>query len=339
MIKRVIVTIFGFFLAACAGCASDTTGINIGVTPSKAVNDSYTEVMMQLETEEPLEAVLTLPKTSGKPPVVIMLQGSGPQDKDETIYQNKPFRDIAQGLAQRGIASFRFDKRTLTYGDEYMESVTVEDEVVNDALAAIRQMKNDSNVGNVYILGHSLGGMLAPYIAQQSEDVEGVVILAGSPRRLQDIIYDQNMEVLENANLTQEMYDAEMGKVEAFMAATENPPADGKEMIAGAPQEYWASLNAINTPEIAKNLEIPMLILQGDADFQVSVENDYNAWQKLLDGQDNVQFKLYENLNHLFMESNGKRDASDYEKASTVDPQVTEDIATFIKETEKSGAG
>lgn len=90
------------------------------------------------------------------------------------------------------------------------------------------------------------------------------------------------------------------------------------------------SLNKINTPEISKSLTIPILILQGKADFQVSPDIDYKAWQDILAGKSNVTFKLYDNLNHLFMQTNGKKDITEYSIKGTVDKQIITDIATWI---------
>jgi len=303
-------------------------------------SDSYTEIMMQLEGEDsPLDAILTLPKSSGKPPVVVMIQGSGPSDKDETIGANKPFADIAHGLAQRGVASFRFDKRTFAYPDEFSGDPTIQGEVLTDAANAIKQLKSDKSLGNIYILGHSLGGMLAPKIAQDNPDVAGIIILAGTPRGLEDIMYDQNMAALETASLLPSEKEDTAKTLEEYVAAIKELKEGDDATIFGVPASYWISLNEIDTPSIAGKLHIPIFILQGDADFQVSVENDYNKWRELLDGKENVSFKLYSGLNHLFMPSDGTMDASEYEKASIVDPQVIEDIATFIKEKDKSTPG
>lgn len=335
MIKKiwVYIALAASCFFALAGCSGNTPVS----TNAPGGSETYTEIITQLEGDgQSLDAVLTMPKTSGKPPVVIMIQGSGPSDKDETIGPNKPFADIAHGLAQRGVASFRFDKRTFSYPEEFNENPTIQGEVLADAALAVKQMKADKSLGNVYILGHSLGGMMAPQIARENPDVAGVIILAGSPRGLEDIMYDQNMAVLETADLSQSQKEEALQIVNESVNAIKNLQPGDTGDVFGVPASYWISLNEIDTPTIADRLSIPIFIMQGDADFQVSVENDYNAWKELLDGKDNVSFKLYNGLNHLFMPSTGAMDATEYEEASVVDPQVIEDIATFIKEHEKS---
>jgi len=323
-------------LAACvfAGCSAGGDNAE-KVTNGASASDAYTEMIMKLETEKPLDAVLTLPKTSGKPPVVILVHGSGPSDKDETVGANKPFADIAHGLAQRGIATFRYDKRTFAYPDSPEDYSTVQGEVLDDVAAAVKQMKNNKNVGNIYVLGHSMGGMLAPGIAAENADVAGLVILAGSPRSLVDIMYDQNMEAIESMKLLPEQKQEAIEEVEAVLGPLREMDETDTGDYVGAPASYWASLNAVDTPSIAQSLDIPMLIMQGAEDFQVSVENDFNAWKDLLEGKDNVEFKLYDGLNHLFMPSSGERNMTEYDKKSTVDPQVIEDIANFIKQSEQ----
>jgi alpha-beta hydrolase superfamily lysophospholipase len=334
MNKVICILICGIFIGACAGC-SNNSSVTKG-TGGAGASDAYTEVIVQLETEKPLEAVLTLPKTSGKPPVVILIHGSGPSDKDETIGENKPFADIAHGLAQRGIASFRFDKRTYTYPDDAADYATVRGEVLNDAAAAVKQMKNNKSVGNVYVLGHSMGGMLAPTIAAESDgDVAGIILLAGTPRSLVDLMYDQNMELIEAMKLLPEQTQEMIGDVNAQLDPLRELDESDTGDYLGAPASYWASLNAIDPAAVAEGLDIPMLIMQGTDDFQVSVENDFNAWKELLEGSEGVRFKLYDGLNHLFMPTSGKRDVTEYDAASVVDPQVIEDIATFIKENEQ----
>ncbi len=316
----------------CAGCGK---GDFYGAA-AKGAGGVYDEVIIQVGGDrKPLEAVLTLPRGSGTASVVVLVQGSGPSDRDETIGENKPFADIAQGLAQRGIASLRFDKRTFIYPEDFAEEATIESETLDDVSSAISLMKSEKSVGDIFVLGHSLGGMMAPKIAQDNPDVKGIIMLAGSPRSLADIIYDQNVEVVDKSDVADVIKKVSLEQVrEEADKAKAAQPGDTQTYF-GMPGEYWASLNAIDTPEIAKSLRIPMLVLQGGADFQVYPDKDFAAWQELLSGRQNATLKLYDNLNHLFMESNGKRDISEYDKKSSVSPEVISDIADFVKANSK----
>ncbi len=328
MRKISMVLICGLFCFLSAGCSKG----EFLEAAANSGNDAYTEVLMEVGSEKPLEAVLTMPKTPGNPPVVVMVQGSGPSDKDETIEANKPFADIAHGLALQGIASLRYDKRTYTYPTDFSKTYTIDDEVLNDAKNAITLVENDKNLGDIFVLGHSLGGMMAPKIAQENPKVSGLILMAGSPRNLTDIMYDQNVEAVGQAKLPEEKAQETLQEVKTLLDEVKALRQGDTGTYLGIPAEYWVSLNEIDTPAIASGLNIPMLIQQGDADFQVSVAKDYNAWEQVLAGKSNVVFKLYKNLNHLFMESNGKKDISEYQIKSTVSPQVIEDIVLFIKE-------
>ena len=137
-----------------------------------------------------------------KVPAVLLVQGSGPTDMDETVGNNKPFLDISQALAEKGIAVLRYDKRTKVYGKKMLKegagNITVEDEVIEDAILAANILKNDERIDakKVYLLGHSLGGMLAPRIDSQGGDFAGIIICAGSLRTLSDILISQNEDIL-----------------------------------------------------------------------------------------------------------------------------------------------
>lgn len=282
-----------------------------------------------------LAGILRMPAEDIKnPPVVIMVQGSGPQDYDETIGPNKPFGDLAEGLAQNGIATLRYNKRFYQYPEAAAASITIQDEVIDDVNSAVEFIKNreEFKESKIYILGHSLGGMLAPYIASINPDVAGIIIMAGSPRKLEDIILDQNIAAIDAMTDKSETEKAQLleqvrQQTDMIKGLTE---ADEGTAVLGVPASYWLSLNNIDTPKICLELTIPMLIMQGEADFQVSPETDYKMWQVILGEKTNVEYKLYENLNHLFMPTCGKRDITEYNVKSQVDGQIISDIARWI---------
>jgi len=287
-------------------------------------------------TPYPLDGVLCLPKGLVDPPVVIMVQGSGQSDYDETISLTNPFKDIAEGLAKQGIATLRFNKRYYQYPRTAPTDITIEDEVLNDVALAIRFAKENEYTKNssFYVLGHSLGGMLAPYIAQTHSEVAGIIILAGTPRKLEDVILDQNIAAIEAmTNKTTAEKQALIASVQTMVDKVKDLK-DGDPLINifGVPSSYWLSLNKIDTPAIAKSLSIPMMVVQGSADFQVSPDVDYQAWQDLLADKSNVTFKLYDKLNHLFIVTNGKKDITEYSKRGSVDKQVIADIAAWINQ-------
>lgn len=285
-----------------------------------------------------LKGKLTLPKGVEKPPVVVMVQGSGAHDMDSTIGKagNKPFRDLAHGLASKGIATIRFDKRYFTYPEEAQSvenGLTVEAEVVKDVSSALELAETDPRVDNsrVYLLGHSLGGMLAPKIAYDNPSIKGMVSLAGSLRGLEDIILDQNIEAMAAMGMTEEEQAKTLKTVqEEAQKVKELTKSKKASVIFGQPSSYWESLNNYRGEEYAKKLAIPMLILQGESDFQCSVEKDYQSWRNVLADKANVTYWVYGGLNHLFMPSSGVRDITDYNAPNHVEQKVIDDIATWV---------
>ena len=304
------------------------------------VNDTFEESEIQIGSgEEKLDGILTKPSAAEAPPVVILVQGSGPQDMHETVGAgNQPFKDLAQGLAAEGIASIRFNKRYYQYppaaeDTAAMNAITVQQEVTDDVDAAIVLAKETFPNSEISVIGHSLGGMLAPYIATQNPDLKSIVIMAGTPRKLEDVMVDQTKDALDQ-NTTMSAADkaAYLAQLKEEAAKVKKlTEADLGTLVLQQPVSYWLSLNAIDTGTLAAELEIPILILQGDADFQVKADVDFLAWEEYLGTHLNVTYKLYEDLNHLFMPTTGAKDVSDYNTPAHIPQQVILDIAAFLK--------
>lgn len=305
--------------------------------PAPKSTDQWEEVSVKVGKSQ-LPGMLTLPKGVQKPPVVILVQGSGSSDMNESLgtAPNRPFEDIAHGLAEQGVATLRYNKRTYQYpaggGD------TIQYEMLDDATAAVKLLGSDSRVDadRIYLLGHSLGGMMAPKIAADNPRIKGIISMAGSLRTLQDIMLDQNKAVIEaETSLTEQQKNDTLAQVEAEIDKTKTLDDGGTGYIMGIPTNYWKSLNAVHSAEIVKSLNIPMLVLQGSADFQVYPDKDYTLWQTALKGRGNATFKLYNGLSHLFMpnqiSANGAPDTSVYNAPNHVAPQVITDIATWVE--------
>ncbi|MEG0020196.1 MAG: alpha/beta fold hydrolase, partial [Oscillospiraceae bacterium] len=298
-------------------------------------NDRYTQQPIEVGKYK-LTGILTLPKNVKNPPVVVMLQGSGPSDFDETISANKPFKDIANALAEKGIATLRYNKRFFQHSELGATQATVEEEYLEDVSAAIALAKE--KVGEkIYVLGHSLGGMSVARIAKDNKDVVGIISLAGTPRGLEELIYDQNKASVDLMDTTKQQKDELMKTVEKEVAKVKALTKDDGSAPFGFPAKYWLSLKGLDTLNLSKQLTIPMLMLQGSADFQVYKDKDFDYWKNELAGKDNATFKLYDNLNHLFMQSKykGKMDVTEYDVPGTVEKQVTDDIAQWIADNEK----
>lgn len=304
--------------------------------PAYANPELFTEEEIEVVSEGwALPATLTIPRGNGPFPAVVLVHGSGPQDRDETIGPNKPFKDLAWGLASMGIAVLRYEKRTKQYPircAEMIENFTVEDETIDDALAAVATLRRDERIDRerIFVLGHSLGGMLAPRIGAQDGKLAGLILLAANTRNLPDMVLEQ---VRYLASLDGKIDDAEARQIketeEIVRKIKELDIAEG-EIVLGASRIYWEDLMAYDPVKVARGLDMPMLILQGGRDYQVTLD-DFNGWKEGLSGRGNVTFKFYENLNHLFMFGVGTSSPAEYQIASNVDQAVVEDIAEWIK--------
>lgn len=298
--------------------------------PNNIIEREYTFQSDELE----FAGTLTTPKEEGNYPVVILVHGSGANDRDETIYQNKPFRDIAWALAEQGIASYRYDKRTFLYPDitASNKSFTVYDETINDAVAAAKMVSGLDNIdkSRVFILGHSLGGYLIPRIAELTPDVSGYIMMASPAQHMKYYIMDQyNFLVNEDGVVTtveQTSLDAIKKQVKLIKKPDTIPE---NSIILGAYKNYWVDFNQYNAIKEAKNMKKSVLVLQGERDYQVTMKQ-FNLWKKAFHNDDKWEFKSYKFLNHLMMEGKGKPSSMEYKNASSVDQTVLIDIADFI---------
>ena len=280
-----------------------------------------------------LPATLSYPtNNNGTYPVVILVHGSGPNDKDESIGEQAPFKDIAHALAQQGIAVFRYDKRTLVHGDKFADSDTAYEETVEDAVLASEFIKanDDIHQSEVYILGHSLGAMLIPMIASYS-DVDGYIMMAGPITPLHELmlyqyeyIYnlDNKMSFNERMSMVKTQNDVE--KIRNI-----NESSDMNEKIFGAAIPYWLYLKNYDMIEMAKNITDPLLIMQGEGDYQVPME-EFNTIKASLSYMNNVEFVSFEGLSHLFTQSGDPPSPEDYNQPNHVEQIVIDDIAEFV---------
>jgi hypothetical protein len=315
-------------------------GINYAIDPgteAQTIPSGITETTIKFgKPGFELPGTLTTPKADGPFPIVILVHGSGPNDRDETIGPNKPFRDIAWGLAEKGIATLRYDKRTLVYQKEMAEttSMTVFDETVEDAALAMKHIKSNPLVDakRMYILGHSLGGNLMPRIAALTPDAAGHIILAGSVTPLEDIIVEQ-VNFVSNLDGTVTAEEKQgIASYEKMRDTIKSLTSDSKETAAqmmGVPLSYWLDLKDYKPTEDAKKIQKPLLILQGERDYQVTMK-EFNLWKDALKDKSNVTFKSYPGMNHLFIYGTEPSNPKEYESPGVFDKKVLEDISNWI---------
>ena len=306
--------------------------------PSYAASDAVERTVTVGHDPFALPGVLTLPTGKGPFPAIVLVHGSGPGDRDETVGANKPFKDIALGLAREGVAVLRFDKRTRVYGKKLadLETFTVNEEAIDDALAAAELLRTTAEIDpkRVFVLGHSLGGTLIPRIAARDSKLAGVVVLAGATRPLGDMMVEQLKYIAALDGKTSPEETAKIDEVVKAVArvhAIEGGAAPTpKEQILGAPASYWLDLKGYDPPASAAALKLPMFVLQGGRDYQVT-EVDYHAWEKTLGKKPNVSMKLYPKLNHLFVSGDQKSVPEEYGVSGHVDEEVIRDLAAWLK--------
>jgi dienelactone hydrolase len=285
----------------------------------------------------PLPGTLTMPNGPGPFAAVVLVHGSGPNDRDESVGPNKTFKDLALGLASRGIAVLRYDKRSKVFGARLaaIKYPTVKDEVVDDALSAVAQLRKTPKIdpARIVVLGHSLGGMLIPRIGAADARVAGLISMAGATRQLEYAMLEQTQYLAAaDGRVTpdeQKVIDAMEALVKTVAALT---PADAPESkpIQGVPASYWLDLRGYDPATAAQSLKQPLLILQGERDYQVTMGDDFAKWKAALGSKPGVTFRTYPALNHLFLPGTGKSVPAEYETPGHVPADVISDIAAWI---------
>lgn len=314
-----------------------TTGYDY-LPPAYLKSDSVRDKEITVGTNEwALPGTLSTPAGAGPFPAVVLVPGSGPHDRDETIGANKPLRDVAWGLASDGVAVLRYEKRTKQHGAKLasIPAFTVKEEVVDDVLAAVELLRKTEGIDpkRVFVLGHSLGGMLLPRIGRLDPNIAGLISLAGATRPLEDVIPIQLAYIFSvDGNLSpedQKQID-QAKELVAKIKALKREDLASPALLFGAPASYWLDLRGYDPPEAAKQLKQPLLILQGERDYQVTME-DFRRWTAALATKSNVTLKSYPTLNHLFIAGTGPSTPSEYEQPGHVEVRVIEDIAAWIK--------
>ncbi len=340
----------GFTLVASVSVAGRLLGLQLAAPtaaeplapwePPESVDQSAFEEQEVALGTGPLAVpgTISLPRGAGVRPGVVLLAGSGPLDRDETIGRNKPLKDVAWGLATRGAAVLRLDKVTYARGAALKDArdFTLTDEYVPQALAAISLLRQHPGVDErrIFLLGHSLGGTVAPRIAAAEPSVAGLIILAGGAQPLHWVIVRQARYL---ASLNPATEAAAQPGIEALSEKATmvdspelSPSTPAGELPLGAPASYWLDLRGYDPARLAATLRKPMLILQGGRDYQSTVEDDLSRWQAALEGRPEVTFRVYPDHNHLFTPGSGPCSPAEYEPAQHVDPQVISDITDWL---------
>ena len=313
----------------------------LSFTPPPAYADTtlFRETDLEIDCGDiRLPAKLTMPGSEAPVPLVVLVHGSGPNDIDETIGPNKPFRDIAWGLASQGIAVLRYEKRT-RFAPNSLDpgNMTPWEETGMDAVTAAAQAASIEGIDpqRIFVLGHSLGGMMAPEIARQSGRLAGIIILGGNSGKLYDVVIRQYEHLAaiqdpDNEHGTREETEKVRQKAALIRSGALTPDTPREETILNTPASYWLYIRDYDQAETARQLSIPILILQGERDYQVDMQ-EFEGWKTVLKDKPGVSLKSYPGLNHLFFAGEGTPDPAEYNQEMNTDKQVILDIAAWIK--------
>lgn len=302
------------------------------------------EIVVGAGTNYPLKGLLTLPdRAEGRVPAVVLVHGSGASNRDERVGRLTPFWDLAEGLAARGIAAVRYDKRSFSHGWKMLRDrsgpLTVREETIEDALRATELLRRDARIDGekVFLLGHSMGAMLAPRMDAEGGHYRGLILMAGTLRRLEEVLVAQTEELAASIRgpigRLAGKQAAKLRRSFAGLYERSDEEAVRKKMGGGTTLYYFKEMGEHPAADYLLALNKPVFILQGGKDAQVKADVDFAAYQTLLKGRENVRFALYEQLNHAFVPARYGTIAKlrqEYGVEQHIGREVLDDLAQWI---------
>jgi pimeloyl-ACP methyl ester carboxylesterase len=303
--------------------------------------------------------VLTLPAgdpATAEVPVIVMLSGSGPNDRDETIGPNKPFRDVARGLAAKGIATLRYDKRSAIVRKQIVDAkeagmsseqvqamvaeantMTLGEEYLVDARAALAFVREQASIRDdaVFLLGHSLGGVVAPELAAGDAAIRGVILMAAPGRPFGELIESQIAFQATVAGMSAEDAASHARERTAPLRAIlrGDDSGDAPDEFMNASAAYWRDVAKRDVPKTIEKLAQPVLLLQGGKDIQITVDADFEPLKAALDARSAAPYeaRVFPSLNHLFIPVAGRSTGAEYFERGHVDAAVVGTIAEWMR--------
>jgi dienelactone hydrolase len=285
-----------------------------------------------------LPGTLTLPNGGGPFSAVVLVPGSPPVDQDETVGPNKVFKDLAWGLASRGIAVLRYTKRTHLFGAGLgagqVSSFSLREELLDDAQAAVAKLASRSDIDHrhTYLLGHSLGGIAVPKLAATNPQIAGIVVMGTPAGELLTALIART-EAASQGGQPDQQTSTMIGILtklrDGGFASGDTVDLFGQTMVVS----YWDSFRNFQPGTAVAGLRIPALILVGGHDAEVP-PGDFDQWKRTLAKRNDDTVKFYPGVFHLFMPSTatktGQDSQDDWTRPAHVTSEVVEDTASWI---------
>lgn len=316
-----------------------------------------------------LAGTLTLPEGDGRFPAVVLISGSGPQDRDESLLGHKPFLVLSDYLTRQGIAVLRFDDRGVAQSEGTFETGTTVD-FASDAKSALAYLMNREEIDHKHIglIGHSEGGIIAPIVAAESKEVAFIVLLAGTGIRGDQLLLLQQKLILAASGASEEdIMESEAANSKFFQLILENENQDalkelvGKELTKmyremtdeerqGMAEDAWIDMEMEQmlspwmqffirydpAPTLEK-VKCPVLAVNGEKDLQVPPKENISAIEAALKdgGNKKVTTIIFPGLNHLFQECSTGSPSEYAEIEQTLSPVMMESVGQWILKTVK----
>lgn len=305
-----------------------------------------------------LAGTLTLPKGSGPFPAAVLIAGSGPHDRDETLENHKPFLVLSDYLTRQGLAVLRYDKRGIGKSTGFADTATTLD-LASDTAAAVTYLKSRKDIdrARIGLIGHSEGAMIAPYLASRSKDIPWVVLLAAPTTKGEDTLLNQseliarasgmsNSQILASLNFDKNAYsmvreEKNPGllteKLKNFVKTSGldgvMPPLELERQLRMLTSPWFRFFLDYDPVPSLQNTKCPVLALYGQKDLQVPPKENLPLLQKALTDADNTQadIRQFADLNHLFQHSDSGSPAEYGAIEETFAPEALQAIGDWLQ--------
>ncbi|ELZ13099.1 hypothetical protein C477_21605 [Haloterrigena salina JCM 13891] len=318
--------------------ADEVVGIDFPVEyerPTYVDPDSFAAESVTVPAEGcHLDGIATVPTEAAggdDVPGVVLVHGSTPTDKNYRNGSTQLFRDLADGLASRGVAVLRYDKRTYSCVPDLADR-SLDRTIVDDALVAVEELRAIDGVDadRIVVAGHSLGGMAAPRIAARDGSLAGAVGLAAPARPLYDVFLEQYEHRLSVGEHEWAQLSKQYERMREDAERIRNGEYQADEVVAEYPGALWRSLEDYDHVDTARDVDVPLRFLQGRRDFQVSPEDDFELWRAELEDRPATTFESYDGLDHLFMSGEGPSVPYETMVRNNVEEAVIDDLVAWI---------